>query len=118
MPVVANRSGTPVGVFMTDWVCIPMGIPWLQWIDASEAAVWYMFAHACGQLKALAPLILEAGLNCVEGQAHPPIGDWRLAETRALSDRLIVCGGMTSQEQEWSGVAAACLSCRPRNYGS
>ena len=59
----------------------------------------YMFAHACGRLKALAPLILEAELDCVEGQAHPPIGDWRLDEARALSKRLIVCGGMTAQEQ-------------------
>ncbi|MCX6997464.1 MAG: hypothetical protein NTV49_10350 [Kiritimatiellaeota bacterium] len=67
----------------------------------------YMFAHACGRLKALAPLILEAGLDCVEGQAHPPLGDWRLDEARALSDRLIVCGGMTATEQEWTGPDTA-----------
>ena len=63
----------------------------------------YLFIHACGRLKALAPLILEAELDCVEGQAHPPLGDWRLDEARALSPRLIVCGGMTAREQEWSG---------------
>jgi hypothetical protein len=67
----------------------------------------YMFAHACGRLKALAPWILEAGLDCVEGQAHPPLGDWRLDEARALSERLIVCGGMTAREQEWTGSDAA-----------
>lgn len=67
----------------------------------------YLFAHACGRLKALAPLILEAELDCVEGQAHPPLGDWRLEEARALSDRLIVCGGMTAREQEWTGSEAA-----------
>ena len=67
----------------------------------------FMFAHACGQLKALAPLFLEAGLDCVEGQAHPPIGDWRLDEARALSEHLIVCGGMTAREQEWTGPGAA-----------
>jgi hypothetical protein len=67
----------------------------------------YLFAHACGRLKALAPLILEAEVDCVEGQAHPPIGDWRLDEARALSDRLIVCGGMTAHEQEWTGPEAA-----------
>jgi hypothetical protein len=66
----------------------------------------YMFAHACGRLKALAPLILEAGLDCIEGQAHPPLGDWRLEETRALNERLIVCGGMTVHEQEWTGPDA------------
>ena len=51
-------------------------------------------------------MILEAGLDCVEGQAHPPLGDWRLDETRALSERLIVCGGMTAREQEWTGPDA------------
>ena len=36
----------------------------------------YLFVHACGRLKKLAPLYLEAELDCVEGQAPPPIGDW------------------------------------------
>jgi len=67
----------------------------------------YLFVHACGKLKALGPLVLEAGLDCVEGQAHPPIGDWRLDEARALSDRLILCGGMTATEQQWRGPDAA-----------
>ena len=31
------------------------------------------------------------------------MGDWRLDEARALSERLIVCGGMTAHEQEWTG---------------
>lgn len=66
----------------------------------------YLFVHACGRLKALAPLFLEAELDCVEGQAHPPLGDWRLDEARAFSQRLIVCGGMTAQEQELSGPEA------------
>jgi len=66
----------------------------------------YLFVHACGRLKALGALILEAGLDCVEGQAHPPIGDWRLDEARALSDRLILCGGMTAEEQLWQGPDA------------
>src|ERR1019366_6577125 len=50
------------------------------------------FIHACGRLKVLAPLLLEACLDCVEGQAVPPLGDWPLHEARALSERLIVCG--------------------------
>jgi len=66
----------------------------------------YLFAHACGRLKALGPLFLEAGLDCVEGQAHPPLGDWRLDEARALSERLVLCGGMTANEQEWNGPDA------------
>lgn len=63
----------------------------------------YLFIHACGQLKALGPLFLEAGLDCVEGQAPPPIGDWYLHEARALSERLILCGGMAAPEQELRG---------------
>jgi len=66
----------------------------------------YLFIYACGRLKSLAPLFPEAELDCVEGQAHPPLGDWRLDEARALSGRLIVCGGMTAVEQEWSGPGA------------
>jgi hypothetical protein len=67
----------------------------------------YLFIHACGKLKALAPLFVEAQLDCVEGQAAPPLGDWRLSEARALSNRLIVCGGMAAPEQEFTGLAAA-----------
>jgi hypothetical protein len=62
-----------------------------------------LFIHACGRLKALAPSIVESGVDCVEGQAHPPVGDWSLPEARAASDRLILCGGMTAVEQGWSG---------------
>jgi len=67
----------------------------------------YLFVHACGKLKKLAPLYLEAKLDCVEGQAPPPIGDWYLHEARALSEKLIVCGGMAAPEQELDGPDAA-----------
>jgi len=67
----------------------------------------YLFIHACGKLKRLAPLYLEASLDCVEGQAQPPIGDWYLHEARALNERLIVCGGMAAPEQELTGPDAA-----------
>jgi len=67
----------------------------------------YLFIHACGKLKHLGPLILEAELDCVEGQAHPPLGDWPLEDARALSEQLIVCGGMTAAEQSWSGPGSA-----------
>jgi len=67
----------------------------------------YLFVHACGRLKSLAPLYLEANLDCVEGQAPPPIGDWPLAEARALSPTLIVCGGMAAPQQELDGPDAA-----------
>jgi hypothetical protein len=67
----------------------------------------YLFMHACGRLKALAPFFLEAGLDCMEGQAVPPLGDWPLHEARALSPGLIVCGGMAAPEQELEGATAA-----------
>ena len=63
----------------------------------------YLFIHACGHLKALAPQFLEAGIDCVEGQTPPPIGDWPLHEARALSNELIICGGMAAPEQELRG---------------
>ena len=66
----------------------------------------YLFVHACGKLRKLAPLFLEAGLDCVEGQAPPPLGDWQLHEARALSERLVVCGGMAAPEQELTGPDA------------
>ena len=63
----------------------------------------YLFLHACGHLKALAQLFLRSEVDCVEGQAPPPIGDWYLHEARALSKDLIVCGGMAAPEQELQG---------------
>ena len=84
--------------------CLPM----LQKAAAMiHARGKYLFVHACGKLKALAPLFVEAELDCVEGQAPPPVGDWPLAEARALNDRLIVCGGMAAPEQELTGPGAA-----------
>jgi hypothetical protein len=67
----------------------------------------YLFIHACGQLKKLAPLMLEAGLDCAEGQAPPPIGDWPLHEAKALSERFILCGGMAAPQQELRGPDAS-----------
>ena len=71
--------------------------------DIIHARGKYLFLHACGHLKALGPLFLESKLDCVEGQAPPPIGDWYLHEARVLSDQLIVCGGMAAPEQELTG---------------
>ncbi len=67
----------------------------------------YLFLHACGKLKALAPLFVEAGVDCLEGQVPPPLGDWPLPAARATSERLIVCGGMAAPQQELRGPGAA-----------
>jgi hypothetical protein len=83
-------------------------LPVLQKVAAMiHAQGKYLFVHACGKLKALAPLFVEAQLDCVEGQAPPPLGDWPLAQAHALSNRLIVCGGMAAPEQELTGPDAA-----------
>jgi len=83
--------------------CVPMLRKQAEMIHARGK---YLFIHACGRLKVLAPLLLEACLDCVEGQAVPPLGDWPLHEARALSERLIVCGGMAAPEQELQGADA------------
>jgi len=75
--------------------------------DMVHARKKYFFVHACGKLKALAPQFMEARLDCVEGQAPPPLGDWPLAEARALDERLIICGGMAAPEQELTGPGTA-----------
>jgi hypothetical protein len=83
--------------------CLPMFQRMAQIVHARGK---YLFSHNCGKLKALAPLIVESQLDCVEGQPHPPQGDWHLHEARVASDRLILCGGMTANEQEWTGPHA------------
>jgi hypothetical protein len=84
--------------------CLPMLKKQAQVIHSRGK---YLFIHACGHLKILAPLFLEAGLDCLEGQAVPPLGDWPLQEAHALSERMIVCGGMAAPEQELQTADAA-----------
>ena len=84
--------------------CLPMLRQAAQMIHARRK---HLFIHACGKLKALSRLIVESELDCVEGQAHPPLGDWPLCEARASCPQLILCGGMTANEQEWTGPGTA-----------
>jgi len=67
----------------------------------------YLFLHACGKLKAPAPLFVEAGVDCLEGQAPPPLGDWRLDEPHQINPNFIVCGGMAAPQQELRGANAS-----------
>jgi hypothetical protein len=57
--------------------------------------------HACGQQKALLPLIASLGVDGLEGVAYPPLGDVPLEEALRLSgDELIITGGMSAMETE------------------
>lgn len=84
--------------------CLPIFKKQAQMVHARSK---YLFLHSCGRLKELAPLFLEAGVDCLEGQAPPPLGDWHLHEARKLSQELIVCGGMAGPQQELQGSDAA-----------
>lgn len=84
--------------------CLPVLKKQAQMVHARRK---YLFLHSCGRLKGLAPIFLEAGVDCLEGQAPPPLGDWHLHEARDLSQELIVCGGMAAPQQELKGSQAA-----------
>jgi uroporphyrinogen-III decarboxylase len=59
------------------------------------------FIHACGQQKALLPLIGSLGVGGLEGVAYAPLGNVELDEALRLSgERLIVTGGISAFETE------------------
>lgn len=77
--------------------CLPILKKQAEMIHARDK---YLFLHACGKLKALVPLFVEGGVDCLEGQAPPPLGDWRLDEPHQVNPDFIVCGGMSAHQQE------------------
>ncbi|MBI5396189.1 MAG: hypothetical protein HZA91_12910 [Verrucomicrobia bacterium] len=59
------------------------------------------FIHACGQQRAILPLIASLGVDGLEGVAFPPLGDVQLDEAMRLAgDRLIITGGISAVETE------------------
>jgi len=57
------------------------------------------FIHACGQQRALLPLIGSLGVDGLEGVTSPPLGDVSLDEAMRLAgDRLIITGGISAAE--------------------
>ena len=57
------------------------------------------FIHACGQQRALLPLIGALGVDGLEGVAFPPLGDVALDEALRLGgERLIITGGISAAE--------------------
>jgi len=66
----------------------------------------FIFLHACGKLKALASLIVESGVDSMDGQAPPPLGDWNFTEALAVRPDYIATGGMFVPYQELVGEDA------------
>ena len=66
----------------------------------------FIFLHACGKLKALAPLIDESGVDSMDGQAPPLLGDWNFAEALAVRPDYLATGGMFVPYQELEGEDA------------
>lgn len=59
------------------------------------------FIHACGQQKALLPLIGSLGVDGLEGVAYPPLGNVELDDAMRLGgDRLLITGGVSAFETE------------------
>lgn len=59
------------------------------------------FIHACGQQRAILPLIGALGVDGLEGVAYPTLGNVQLEEAMQLSgDRLIITGGISAMETE------------------
>lgn len=59
-----------------------------------------VWVHACGQLKGLSGEFCKAGVNGLEGIAHPTLGDWWVDEAQACHERFIFNGGYSAMEQE------------------
>jgi hypothetical protein len=59
------------------------------------------FIHACGQQRAILPLIGSLGVDGLEGVAYPTLGNVQLEEAMRLSgERLIITGGISAMETE------------------
>ncbi len=57
------------------------------------------FIHACGNQKAILPLISSLGVDGLEGVAYPPLGDVELDEAFSMvHDRFIITGGISAFE--------------------
>lgn len=67
--------------------------------------------HACGDNKALLPLVGRSRIDCLEGITPPPMGNVQLSEARRMSgyDNFTVNGGMDASRMEVAGDAEAKL---------
>lgn len=66
-----------------------------QWCDALHEAGKLYIQHACGHLRALAPLIAQSKIDAIESVSAPPTGNITPPELRAqLPDRIAIIGGI------------------------
>lgn len=65
-----------------------------------------LFSHACGRVRELRALVVEAGLDGFEGVPHPPLGDVTVREVLDFRDGFVVVGGITAHESELFGPDA------------
>lgn len=70
-----------------------------QAVDLFEPAGKRVFVHACGQLRGLVDVFRECGVHGLEGMAHPPLGDFRISDAKAIHDLFIYNGGFSAHEQ-------------------
>ena len=83
--------------------CLPMVRKAVEMVHSRGK---FISLHACGKLKALALLIAESGVDSMEGQAPPLLGDWTFAEALAIRPDYLATGGMFVPYQELRGEDA------------
>jgi hypothetical protein len=79
----------------------------LKAVEMAHARQKFIFLHACGRLKSLAALIAESGIDSMDGQAPPPLGDWNFADSLAVRPDYLATGGMFVPYQELNTEDAA-----------
>ena len=76
---------------------------WVKYLreatDLFHAQGKRVLVHACGKLHRLIPSIKAAGLDGLDGMAHPPFGDWTVEDAFAMPKGFIYDGGFSAREQ-------------------
>ena len=76
---------------------------WVRYVreatDLFHAHGKRVLVHACGKLHRLMPAFVAAGLDGLDGMAHPPFGDWTVEDAFAMPKGFIYDGGFSAREQ-------------------
>jgi hypothetical protein len=112
-PVLREMAADPrveVVCFASDNVDTPFYPPgeivdryWVRYVreatDLFHAQGKRVFVHACGKLHQLIPAFIAAGLDGLDGMAHPPFGDWTIEDAHAMPRGFVYDGGFSAREQ-------------------